>query len=77
MARVILFVLGGLGTIASFLALTLMGSAICGVIVMLLWNYLLAGATPIIAGVTFNTISWFQGFLLTWLCAILFKSSGD
>jgi len=51
-------------------------AAFMGFLVMILWNWLLVGATSII-GVGLPSITWFQGWGLSFLCSMLFKSSSS
>lgn len=55
----------------------LLGAAITGIIVMFLWNWLIpvlfVGAVT--SGTVIGTITWVQGWAISWMCALLFKSS--
>ncbi|OFZ60738.1 MAG: hypothetical protein A2381_15320 [Bdellovibrionales bacterium RIFOXYB1_FULL_37_110] len=46
---------------------------ITGFVLMLLWNWLLVGATSVI-GVGLPAITWLQGWGLCFLCTMLFNS---
>lgn len=57
----------------SLIAMTIFVGMIHGIFIMLLWNYLFAGITPIL-GVILPDISWLQGWALSVLIGLLFKS---
>lgn len=57
--------------VTSFLigiALIAVGSLLTGLIVWMIWNAII----PVIFGLP--TLTYFQAFLLTWLCSCLFKT---